>query len=59
MEMEVSKILLSSLRASVSVLGVVGMYSIVLGWTVMKRFYFASYLATVAFCVDDPQDQIY
>jgi hypothetical protein len=28
-------------------------------WSVLRSMYFASYLATLAFCVDDPHDKIY
>lgn len=28
-------------------------------WTTLRSFYFASYLATLAFCIDDPNHRIY
>lgn len=28
-------------------------------WGVLRSIYFASYLATLAFCVDDPHDKVY
>ena len=29
------------------------------GWSTMRSMYFASYLATIAFCIDDPNHRIY
>lgn len=34
-------------------------YLLVLGYSCVRSMYFASYLATLAFCVDDPNHRVY
>lgn len=39
--------------------GVIGMYLVIQAWGGLRSMYFASYLATLAFLIDDPNHRIY
>lgn len=46
-------------HAATSALGGISALGIIHVWKKLRSMYFASYLATLAFIIDDPQDKVY